>query len=206
MKLNIISKVSIPIILSLLIILSSIGYYIYTSQVDTITKLKNTQKTYIVTQLNRAEQKAIDTETMMVYELASSILGAIKESLYNVDTDVAIQILQNFMQHDSIKAVYIYDSIADAKFLSTYKKDNNSLEFENNIPEKFHKLLYYQYNLDADGQTIGYIDIYYDLSLIKKEISILKQNDLDKFNKESKKVDEEVRKELIIRKHLINYI
>ncbi len=181
------------IILALLSIFSSIGWYIYQSQTAIINDLQSNQKEYIIKQLNRTEKISIDQETANLKKLSSSILGAITQALYNID-EVTIQAsILKFMQNETIKAVQIYDKTTHSTFINAYKDKNNKIKITKDaLDKKRLKLQSLNYKITNQEVEIGFIKIYYDNNKIIKNISHLKEKDLNTFSLQAQSISKRV--------------
>jgi uncharacterized protein involved in cysteine biosynthesis len=192
-KNSLVFKTVVLIVLILVILFGAIGWYMYQNQTKIVEELQSNQKNYIIKQLDRTERTAIEQEIEMLKKLSSSIVGAILESLYNMDEETVKATLNEFMQNDNIKAVHIYDNSLGKSFLDAYK-GGSGLVYSYKIPEKFLSLKSLSYDLENDGDKVGYIKIYYNNDKIIKSIAQLKEKDLNDFNIQAKKISNKVNK------------
>ncbi|MBN2782656.1 MAG: hypothetical protein JXQ66_05390, partial [Campylobacterales bacterium] len=134
MKNSLVFKTVVFIVLVLFVLFGAIGWYMYQNQTNIIDELQSNQKSYIIEQLDRTESSAVEQEIETLKKLSSSIVGAITESLYNMDEETVKATLNEFMQNDNIKAVEIYDRSMGKIFLDAYK-DVSKIIYGYSIPQ-----------------------------------------------------------------------
>jgi serine phosphatase RsbU (regulator of sigma subunit) len=205
---SIVFKILSIIIVLLFLVFSAIGWDIYNSQNTIISDLQKYQKEYIIEQLDRAESAEINREMFTLKKLTLSILGAVTQSLYNMD-DTSIQTtLSEFMQNENIKAVQIFDTLLGKTFINAYNDSNNDdaiiINITDELPTKFTQLEFIENNLVNNDDVIGRIKVYYNNDSIYESISKMKKIDLYNFNSQASLVSESLN--VLIIKQVIIFI
>jgi serine phosphatase RsbU (regulator of sigma subunit) len=190
-KKSLVFKTVLLIVFVLAVLFVTLGWYMYQNQNNIVKELQSNQKNYIINQLDRTEHTAINQETKTLKKLSSSIIGAITESLYNMDEETVKATLDEFMQSDNIKAVHIYDNSINKTFLNAHK-DGSSIIYSYNTPNDLLKLRSLRYDLKNEDEVVGIIKIFYNNDKILKSIAKLKNEDLNDFNTQAKKISNKV--------------
>ena len=197
---SIVFKTTFILIVSLSIVASILGWFIYDNQINIIKELQKKQKSTIFNYLDMAEKTDIDNAVKNLRLLSKSLVGAIATSLYNTDEESAKDTLKKFMNNENIKAVEIYDSSVDEIFLIAYKNENK-MEFLKEFPSELTTFKFIKFDLVADDEDIGYFKVFYDNSSIVKRIRELKEKDLEEFEKDviatNKKISERLKKQIL---------
>ena len=170
--------------------------------------MQNYQKKYIIQQLDKSERVEIDREIFTLNKLSLSILGAVTQSLYNMD-DVSIKAtLGEFMQNENIKAVQIIDILLGKTFINAYNDSNSdnviTINITEQLPAKFTQLQFIEYNLVNNEDIIGLIKVYYNNQTIIESISKQKKIDLKNFNSQAQLASESLN--ILIIKQIIIFI
>ena len=109
--------------------------------------------------------------------------------LLNFDSDGLKSSLDFDIKKDGVVAIKVWDNAVNENFLTALKL-NDKIVFQNSIPGSFENYLKLSKPItnlsDENFETIGKVTLYYDESIIKNRIIILKQNvkkEIDNFNK-----------------------
>jgi len=174
---SVIFKVALIIALIQTIIVLSVGYFIQKNQMQFIENINKKQEEFVVKFIDTEKNKAQKKELEILNALINSIEGGVVNALFNIDY-VTIKILsKQLLKRENIKAISIYDTDTKSVFLVGYKKGNKII-FTKDLPSEYQKYNVIHKKLIIDGQQIGIMDVYYDMSAIVKELQETKNQQL----------------------------
>jgi len=181
---SIVSKTIVFVLFALLSVALIIGWYVYDSQTSIIDELQTNQKTYIVQKLALIEKSQIENELKHLYNLSYAIKGALSNALINADNQSVEETLKYILENDNIKAIKIFDTNENEIFLTGFKRDGQ-IEFSDYLSTYFKTFKSIKIDLTEDDEAIGYLQLYYDNSIIINNIKELKLKDLKDFDEKA---------------------
>ncbi|NPA55407.1 MAG: PAS domain S-box protein [Epsilonproteobacteria bacterium] len=189
-------KTALAISISLIIIMSIVGVYVYQNQIKIIDELKTQQKDTILKYITKQEDLKIHYTTNQLKTLSQSLVSGVANALYNSDVNSALKTLQDFLQNSHIKAVNIYDDTVGENFL-TVVREKGRLVHAHAIPKSFVHYPSFAYPLVVDGEKIGMFRVYYDISHIISDIKKLKQQEINALHHKMDMINQEINQSFI---------
>ena len=193
------------IILKTLLILGSVIVAIFiashylTQQSDEklIEKIRLYNITTTMEALDITEVNQLQTNKKMMEDTVKMIAKNSSAFLINFDKEGLQNSIKFDIQKEGIKAILIFDTVMKQNFLLAYK-ENKEVKFRKILPHEFAEYTQLKsqiMQLNGEVQeSIGEITLYYDDSLIKKQIQKLKNNTKDKIEKFNFTIDQELKK------------
>ena len=194
-KKSLIFKTNFVILIVLVIISAIIGYYSYVSQNQLIQKLIDDNKKTVIQNLEKEEKSEILKETANINNIAISLKDTIANDLYNLDTEAMVTALKELLKNQNIKGVSVFDSGIKEIFITIYKK-NNTIAYDKKPLKLDKKYKSLTFDLEVEGEKLGYFTIYYDLSIVIEKIKNKKAKEIEKFNKKIKQLNREIREKI----------
>ncbi|NPA55830.1 MAG: hypothetical protein GXO40_05625, partial [Epsilonproteobacteria bacterium] len=196
MRNSIIFKTTASVLATLLLVMFTIGWYVYDSQTSIIAKLQHSQKEFTQKQLLRNEVQAIQEKIKQLHVLVDVLKDSITNFVVNADLDSAKIMLKKLLMLDNIKAISIYDAQAKEIFLSGYKDKKEIIIDTVLLPDKFKSYPHIKEKLFQDGELQGYFTIYYDNSQLIATLKKIKEEDIQAFNKEITNINAQIKTKL----------
>ena len=125
---SIVYKTAFSVSVALMLVMVTLGWYIYATQANIIEQLQNDKKQTILKYLNKAEENATDQELDTLEGIADSLLAGISNALYNSDVEAGKDLVSQFLDNESIKLITIYDTSVDEIFLTAYM-ENGKIQY-----------------------------------------------------------------------------
>jgi hypothetical protein len=192
MRKSIVFKTAFVVSTALMFVMGIVGWFVYSAQEDIIKQLQTDKKNTILKYINKAEQDTIDQELDTLESLADSLKSGLTNALYNSDVESAKVIVEQLLDNDSIKAILIYDSSVEEIFL-VGSKTNDHLKFSSNLPSDIaKKFKFFKFDMRADGENIGYFNVYYDTSNVMSKIKQIKEQEILTFNKKVQQLNKQI--------------
>ena len=192
MKNTIAFKTTSTILVLFVIVGFFIGYYSYTSQSSLIDRLLKENKQNILATIEKERKDAILEETNSIKNIATSMKSTIADNLYNFDSEATIIALKELLKNKNVKAVVVYDTSVEQVFVSAVRKDGDVL-YSKSMPTNLDKYKLLKFDLEADGEKIGYFSVYYDLIEVIKQIELKKDKQIKSLNEKTKKLNKEIK-------------
>jgi len=195
---SIVFKTAVIIAIVLSILMSSIAIYMNNIQNKIVDELQTYQKNYIINQLNRTEQLTMQKKIKFLKTILLSLSGGLSEALYNLNDDALKAIFKKLLTSvNTIKGIYVTDINTNRIYLGAYKDNNKIVFIHSRMPKKILQLsTISKLNLFYGKELLGYVKIYFDDTELLKEITFLKNQDLENFEKYSNKINKEIHQKL----------
>jgi two-component system chemotaxis sensor kinase CheA len=184
------------IILKTLLILGSVIITIFVASsylinqndkqlIDEIRKynLNTTMKT-----LDKTEESQLNANKAMMLDSAKMIAKNSSVFLINFDKEGLRDSLAFDINKEGIKAIIVFDILMNENFLVAFK-DGKNIKFTTTLPKKYLQYTKIKTDIeqqvDDEKQQIGNVTLFYDESIIKQQIKLLKETtkkEIDQFN------------------------
>jgi len=163
-------KVALIIIVSEAVVLFFVATMIQNYQKNLIDRLSFQQYHFIKNFIENEKKNQVKDYIDSLRDLLNILDGTIAYALYNLDDENLKKIIKSLLKKKVIKAVYIYDSIAEKVYLAGYKEGNETV-ISRFVPVKFTSYKFIKSDIYFDDEYLGYIKVYYDIKEIVKRLN-----------------------------------
>jgi PAS domain S-box-containing protein len=125
--------------------------------------LNKSQESFIKSSLVKQLSLFEEEQKEFIHVLSQSISGAMKSALFALDKENAEDILREFLKNKRIVAMSVYDSVSQEEFIRAFKNRDGEILFDK-IPQELEKLEKVEVPLIDEGERLGTMYIYYDIS------------------------------------------
>jgi len=190
MKQSIILKTIIILGSFIVTIFFASGYMFLQNDNKLIQEIREYNLKTTMEALDERLQERLKVNKKQMEDTISMIAKNTSPFLLNFDSDGLKNSLGFDIKKDGVMAIKVWDNIVNENFLTALKNKDNKIIFQNIVPKEFNKYLKITKDVviknDNNIEIIGKITLYYDESLIKNKILVLKQEtkkEIDNFNK-----------------------
>ena len=173
-------KLLLPLIVIIVVSFTILAMEFIKSEKNLVNDFGQQSKKEIISLLNNQQKDILASEEQYIMFISDMISKIAVTYVYNMEKEQSKVPLSQFLKLQNIQAILVYDKEDGNNFISLYKNNDNKIEYSKKIPKKFNKLKIYKskmYYIDNDNKIdFGYINLYYDSSIIVDKIKQNKNN------------------------------
>jgi len=186
LKQGIIGKTILILGVAIVAIFFSTGYIFFEKNKELIDEIRQYNLSQAMDALDKQQTRRLATNQKLIEDSVDMIAKNSSPFLLNYDQDGLKQSLIFDIKKEGVKAIEVFDTVANEQFLLAVKKKDQIL-FEDTLPSSFQNYIKFQRDivLSNSDDIIGKITFYYDDSIIKDQIKQLKidtTSKIDSFN------------------------
>ncbi|WP_320036055.1 ATP-binding protein [Halarcobacter sp.] len=189
-------RIIIPLVLIVTILFTALLYFFISSE-KTIMKeaqVRNSQK--IIEQFENDKENRLEEEKNNLNFIAKTISRVSSKYVYDYDIESIGQTLKNFLEVSNIKAIEIFEKDSNSVFYALYKngKDLETDIKKANFNKSDFKTIKQKIFWEADNLDLGFVEVYYDDSVIINKFKKSKENLFEKLEESNKKQEDDTNK------------
>jgi len=185
-------KVALIIIVLQAIVLFFVAVLIQNYQMSLIQRLSIQQKQFIINFIEQQKTNQTAKSVENIKDILNILNGTVAYSLYNLDEENLKKILTALLKKEVIKSVVVYDDSVNNVYLAAYKK-NGRIIISNTVPLHYKKFSSIKRDIVFNNEKLGYIEVYYDISEIIKELNYEKNKAIKSLNKNFEQISKNLK-------------
>jgi serine phosphatase RsbU (regulator of sigma subunit) len=163
-------------------------------QLSIIDKLSCDQHGFIKNFIAKQKTNQVKKEIENIKNTLRLLNGTLGYALYNIDEENIKKIIKSLLKKDVIKSVYVFDSSTNRVFLSGYKEGNKTV-VSKFLPIKYTGFPSISNEITYNGEKLGYIEVFYDMSEIMNELNNEEKKALKLVNKNFTQINVRLKKD-----------